>query len=53
MKQLIIRKRIADKIKEGMFVKTVKNLSGIVVTKTDKIITVLTDEGCYDYTIIA
>ena len=52
MNQLIIRKRIADQIKEGMFVKTVRNLSGIVVTKTNEMITVLTEEGCFDYKIV-
>lgn len=49
--QLTIKKETANKIKEGMIVALNRcaDKSGRVITKTDKIITVLADSGCYDF----
>ncbi len=53
---LFVSPEKASQIKEGDTVKLgafCKNQTGIVVSKTDKLITVLVDDGCYDIQISA
>ena len=53
---LFVSPEKASKIKEGDIVKLSAlcgNQTGIVITKTDKLITVLVDDGCYDIQISA
>ena len=51
---LTVKKEIANNIKEGDIVKLgnlFKEDSGLVVTKTETTMTVMVDDGCYDFEI--
>ena len=51
---LTVKKEIANNIKEGDIVKLgnlFKEDSGLVVTKTETTMTVIVDDGCYDFEI--
>lgn len=53
--QLVIKESTANNITCGNIVKlgnSFREDCGVVITKTEHILTVLVDKGCYDFTIL-
>jgi TPP-dependent indolepyruvate ferredoxin oxidoreductase alpha subunit len=51
---LVVKESVAKKIAEGDYVKLgvlFKEDSGLVITKTENTLTVMVDDGCYDFVI--
>lgn len=51
---LVVKESVAKNISEGDYVKLgtlFKEDSGLVITKTENTLTVMVDDGCYDFVI--